>query len=61
VKDLNAAKKPRRGAASPTPYYWLDPSWKVAGVLMSQILPFADPAVLGLSDQFERGVYKIAV
>jgi hypothetical protein len=35
--------------------------WKVAGVLMSQILPFADPAVLGLSDQFERGVYKIAV
>jgi hypothetical protein len=33
----------------------------VAGVLMSQILPFADPAVLGLSDQFERGVYKIAV
>jgi methyl acetate hydrolase len=42
-------------------YYWIDPSRKVAGVLMSQILPFADPAVLGLSDQFERGVYKIAV
>jgi methyl acetate hydrolase len=38
-------------------YYWLDPSKRVAGVLMTQILPFADPAVLGLLDRFERAVY----
>ena len=38
-------------------YYWLDPSKKIAGVLMTQILPFADPTVLGLLDRFERAVY----
>jgi methyl acetate hydrolase len=38
-------------------YYWLDPVKRVAGVLMTQILPFADPAVLGLLDRFERAVY----
>ncbi|MGH7154932.1 MAG: serine hydrolase domain-containing protein, partial [Acetobacteraceae bacterium] len=34
-------------------YYWLDPTRRVAGVLMTQILPFADPAVLELLDDFE--------
>jgi len=38
-------------------YYWLDPVKRVAGVLMTQILPFADPTVLGLLDRFERAVY----
>ena len=38
-------------------YYWLDPKKKVAGVIMTQILPFADAAVLGLLDRFERAVY----
>jgi methyl acetate hydrolase len=38
-------------------YFWLDPSKRVAGVLMTQILPFADPAVLGLLDRFEAAVY----
>jgi methyl acetate hydrolase len=38
-------------------YYWLDPVKNVAGVLMTQILPFADPTVLGLLDRFERAVY----
>ncbi len=38
-------------------YYWIDPTHKVAGVLMSQILPFADPDVLRLFDAFEAGVY----
>jgi CubicO group peptidase (beta-lactamase class C family) len=39
-------------------YYWLDPKRKVAGVLMTQVLPFADPTVLGLLDRFEAAVYR---
>lgn len=38
-------------------YYWLDPAGRVAGVLMTQILPFADQGVLGLLDRFERAIY----
>jgi CubicO group peptidase (beta-lactamase class C family) len=38
-------------------YYWLDPVKRIAGVLMTQILPFADPTVLRLLDRFERAVY----
>ena len=40
-------------------YYWLDPSAKVAGVFMTQILPFADPTVLEALDAFERAVYRV--
>ena len=40
-------------------YYWLDPSRRVAGVILSQFLPFADPAMLRLYGQFERGVYAL--
>ena len=40
-------------------YYWLDPSAKVAGVFMTQILPFADAAVLQALDAFERAVYAV--
>jgi CubicO group peptidase (beta-lactamase class C family) len=39
-------------------YYWLDPARGVAGVLMTQILPFADRAVLDTLDAFERAVYQ---
>ncbi|MGA3399092.1 MAG: serine hydrolase domain-containing protein [Acetobacteraceae bacterium] len=38
-------------------YFWLDLKKRVAGVLMTQILPFADPTVLGLLDRFEAAVY----
>jgi CubicO group peptidase (beta-lactamase class C family) len=38
-------------------YYWLDPQKRVAGVILTQILPFADPAVLRLYGGFESGVY----
>jgi methyl acetate hydrolase len=38
-------------------YYWLDPTTRIAGVLMTQILPFADKTVLGLLDRFEQAVY----
>ena len=39
-------------------YYWLDPTSAVAGVIMMQILPFADSRALGVYRQFERGVYR---
>ncbi len=38
-------------------YYWLDPARRVTGVILTQILPFADPAALGVFDQFERAIY----
>lgn len=39
-------------------YFWVDPSQHVAGVILTRILPFADPRVLNLYAQFESGVYK---
>jgi methyl acetate hydrolase len=39
-------------------YFWLDPSKRVAGVILTQVLPFADPRVLNLYATFESGVYK---
>ncbi len=41
-------------------YYWLDPARRVAGVILTQMLPFADPAMLRLYGEFERGVYALA-
>ena len=38
-------------------YYWIDPKQRIAGVLLTQTLPFADPAVLALLDAFETEVY----
>jgi methyl acetate hydrolase len=40
-------------------YYWLDPARRVAGVILTQILPFADPAAVRLYGEFERGVYAL--
>lgn len=39
-------------------YYWVDPASGVAGVIMMQILPFADERALQVYRQFERGVYR---
>ncbi len=38
-------------------YYWIDPARDRAGVIVTQILPFADPKVLALLGAFERAVY----
>ena len=38
-------------------YYWADPQTGVAGVLLAQLLPFADPGVLGVFEAFEQAVY----
>jgi methyl acetate hydrolase len=38
-------------------YYWLDPRRRVTGLIMTQILPFADHRAVKLYGQFERSVY----
>jgi CubicO group peptidase (beta-lactamase class C family) len=39
-------------------YYWIDPASDVAGVIMMQILPFADTRALNVYRRFERGIYR---
>jgi methyl acetate hydrolase len=38
-------------------YYWIDPSRDIAGVILMQVLPFADNKCLETFAGFERGVY----
>jgi methyl acetate hydrolase len=38
-------------------FFWLDPTRGVAGVILMQLLPFADRKALELYGAFERGVY----
>ena len=40
-------------------YFWIDPKRGVGGTVMTQILPWADPTVLGLYDDLERGIYRM--
>lgn len=61
---INAAPGPAgRGIGSlawgglPNCYYWLDRAHGVAGLLLTQVLPFADSAVLNVLDLFENAVY----
>jgi methyl acetate hydrolase len=52
-----------RGAASlawaglGNTYFWIDPERGVAGVILMQLIPFADPKALGVFDAFEKAVY----
>src|SRR5260370_20197965 len=39
-------------------YYWLDPARRMTGVFLTQVLPFADRAVLDVFDRFERAMYR---
>jgi methyl acetate hydrolase len=39
-------------------YFWLDPKKKVTGVILTQILPFADQKALQLLADFESAVYS---
>jgi methyl acetate hydrolase len=41
-------------------YFWIDPARGIAGVVMMQVLPFADAKALAIYDTFERGVYQLA-
>jgi methyl acetate hydrolase len=39
-------------------YFWIDPKSHLTGVIMMQVLPFADARALGVYRQFEHGVYR---
>jgi CubicO group peptidase (beta-lactamase class C family) len=39
-------------------YYWIDPASGIAGVIMMQMLPFADARALKVYRAFEHGVYR---
>jgi len=39
-------------------YYWIDPTMRIAGVIMMQILPFADRQALKAYRQFEHGICR---
>src|SRR6266567_1873093 len=61
---INTERVPgRRGAGSlawaglGNTYFWIDPDEGVAGVILAQLIPFADPKVLALFEQFETAVY----
>jgi methyl acetate hydrolase len=38
-------------------YFWIDPAKGVAGVILMQLLPFADAKALAIFDHFEKAVY----
>jgi CubicO group peptidase (beta-lactamase class C family) len=38
-------------------YLWIDPANGIAGVILMQLIPFADPKALALLDSFEKAVY----
>lgn len=38
-------------------YFWIDQARGIAGVILMQLLPFADPQALALFDRFEKAVY----
>ncbi len=38
-------------------YYWIDPARDITGVILMQVLPFADAKCLDAFAAFERGVY----
>ena len=40
-------------------HMWVDPSADVAGVVMTQILPFGDPRMMSVYEAFEREVYSL--
>jgi CubicO group peptidase (beta-lactamase class C family) len=38
-------------------YFWIDPAKGIAGVILMQLIPFADPKALALLDGFEKALY----
>ncbi|MCX7171999.1 MAG: serine hydrolase [Proteobacteria bacterium] len=38
-------------------HYWFDPARDLAGVIMTQTLPFADPQFMAVYQEFERAAY----
>lgn len=59
VEGKRAAGSLSWGGISNT-YFWADRARGIAGVILMQFLPFADPQALSACDAFERGVYRLA-
>jgi len=41
-------------------YFWIDPAKRIAGVILMQLVPFADAKALDLYDKFEKAIYAAA-
>jgi methyl acetate hydrolase len=39
-------------------HFWVDPKWKIAAVLLIQVLPFYDDATMNLYQNFEAAIGK---
>ena len=39
-------------------HFWFDPTNDVAGLIMTQTLPFVEPRFMGVYEAFEKGVYS---
>jgi methyl acetate hydrolase len=39
-------------------YFWIDPTSNIGALMMTQVIPFADPAILGAYRAFERAIYE---
>ena len=38
-------------------YFWIGPARGVAGVILMQLIPFADPKAWAVLDDFEKAIY----
>ena len=38
-------------------YFWIDPAKGIAGIILMQLFPFADPLALALLDRYEKATY----
>jgi len=63
---INSAKTPEgrspgslAWAGLANTYFWIDPSRDVSGVILMQLLPFADAKCLEAFAGFERGIYAV--
>ncbi len=61
---INTAKTPEGRSANSlawaglaNTYFWIDPSRNISGVILMQLLPFADAKCLEAFAGFERGIY----
>jgi methyl acetate hydrolase len=56
MEGMRAAGSQFRGGVRNT-HFWFDPTNDVAGILMTQLLPFLDDEFMFLYADFERAVY----
>ena len=65
-RDINSVMEPAVNAGSQgwagvlNTHFWLDPKANLAGLLMTQSLPFVEPRFLDTYAKFERAAYQQA-